>query len=149
MAQCSILINFTNKPSLDVGRIFFSGWICHENNKNHNIYKRYRAYCKRCIISIRDLKLSAISRVKHGKQNGGLWNAADELSQINFYKNILTNYILISTKHDINTTFIDFDKMVNDKAYLFNKLTNILREKNIDFETFSRVYDEISLTSKP
>jgi hypothetical protein len=104
---------------------------------------------KHVIIPIRDLTLSAKSRVNHGNQNGGLWNAIDELSQIEFYKNILTNYIIISTKYDINTIFIDFDKMTNDKIYLFNKLKNILDEKNIDIETFSHVYDEVSLTSKP
>jgi hypothetical protein len=93
--------------------------------------------------------MSAFSRVKYGKENGGLWNAVDELSQIQFYQNILTNYIFIITKYDINTLFIDFDKMINDKTYLFNKLKNILDEKNIDLETFSRVYDEVSLTCKP
>jgi hypothetical protein len=114
-----------------------------------NISKDTSIKIKNVIIPIRDLKLSAKSRVKHGKRNGGLWNAVDELSQIDFYKNILTNYIIISTKYDINTIFIDFDKMVNDKIYLFNKLKNILDEKNIDLEIFSRVYDEVSLTSKP
>ena len=104
---------------------------------------------KNVIIPIRDLKISAKSRVKHGEKRGGLWNAKDELSQIDFYKNILTNYIIISTKYDINTIFIDFDKMINDKIYLFNKLKNILDEKNIDLEIFSRVYDEVSLSSKP
>ena len=39
--------------------------------------------------------------------------------------------------------------MINDKIYLFNKLKNILNEKNICLETFSRVYDEVSLHSKP
>jgi len=39
--------------------------------------------------------------------------------------------------------------MINDKIYLFNKLKNILDEKNIDLEIFSRVYDEASLSSKP
>ena len=39
--------------------------------------------------------------------------------------------------------------MINDKTYLFNKLINILNEKNIDFEIFSRVYDEVSISSKP
>ena len=104
---------------------------------------------KNVIIPIRELKISANSRIKHGNKNGGLWNAKDELTQINFYKNILTNYMVISTKYDINTIFIDFDKMINDKTYLFNKLKNILDEKNIDFETFSCVYDEVSLSSKP
>jgi hypothetical protein len=104
---------------------------------------------KNIIIPIRDLEMTANSRVKHGREAGGLWNAKDKLSQINFYKNILTNYIVISTKYDINTIFIDFDKMINDKTYLFNILKNILDEKNIDLETFSRVYDEVSLSSKP
>ena len=104
---------------------------------------------KNVIIPIRALEMSAQSRVKHGKKAGGLWNAKDELSQISFYKNILTNYIFISTKYDINTIFIDFDKMINDKTYLFNKLKIILDEKNIDLETFSLVYEEVSLSSKP
>jgi hypothetical protein len=114
-----------------------------------NIVKDTSIKIKNVIIPIRDLNLSAKSRVKHEEKHGGLWNATDELSQIDFYKNILTNYIFISTKYEINTIFIDFDKMINDKTYLFNKLKNILDEKNIDLETFSRVYDEVSLTSKP
>jgi hypothetical protein len=85
--------------------------------------------------------MSAKSRSKYGNDMGGLWYAEDELSQIDFYKNILTNYLVISTKYNINTIFIDFDKMINDKTYLFNKLKNILDEKNIDLETFSCVYD--------
>ena len=113
------------------------------------IVKNTSIIIKNVIIPIRDLQMSAKSRVSHGFATGGLWNAQDELSQIEFYKNILTNYICISTKYDINTIFIDFDKMINDKTYLFNKLKNILDEKNIDLETFSRVYDEVSLTSKP
>jgi len=104
---------------------------------------------KYVIIPIRDLKESAKSRNKYQNKAGGLWNAIDELSQIEFYKDILTNYICISTKYDINTIFIDFDKMINDKTYLFNKLKNILYEKNIDLETFSNIYDEVSLNSRP
>tara|TARA_B100000902_G_scaffold271962_1_gene257908 strand:- start:69 stop:614 length:546 start_codon:yes stop_codon:yes gene_type:complete len=100
---------------------------------------------KTVIIPIRDFKTSAKSRVKHGRRPGGLWGANDELSQINFYKNILTNYIYISTKYDINTIFVDFDRMINDKKYLFNKLKNILDEKNINFKTFSDAYDEASI----
>ena len=117
--------------------------------KKPSIYGEYRNHYKRSInknksviIPIRDLKTAAKSRVRHGRQRGGLWNANDELSQINFFKNILTNYIVIATKYDINTIFIDFDKMINDKKYLFFKLEHILNEKNIDLDTFSRVYDE-------
>jgi len=38
--------------------------------------------------------------------------------------------------------------MIHDKIYLFDKLKDILDEKNIDLYTFSRVYDEVSITSK-
>ena len=102
---------------------------------------------KTVILPIRDLTLSSKSRTKHGYNNGGLWNATDELSQIAYYKDILSNYLCVMTKYDIHTIFIDFDNMVNDKKYLFNKLKNILDEKNIDFETFSTIYDEVSLIS--
>ena len=114
-----------------------------------NIVKDTTIKIKSVIIPIRNLELSAKSRAKHKFKNGGLWNAKDESSQIDFYKNILTNYIYISTKYDINTIFIDFDKMVYDEIYLFNKLKHILDEKNIDLDTFSQVYNDVSLTSKP
>jgi len=104
---------------------------------------------KTVIIPIRDFKKSAMSRVKHKNLEGGLLNATDELSQIKYYKDILTNYIYFMTKYDINTIFIDFDKMIIDKEYLFNKIKSILDEKNIDFDTFCAVYDEVSLTSRP
>lgn len=52
------------------------------------------------------------------------------------------------TKYDIPTIFIDFDKMINDKKYLFDKIKSILDEKNIDFDNFSNIYDEVSLISK-
>lgn len=78
-----------------------------------------------------------------------MWNATDELSQINFYKDILVNYLIISNKYNINTIYIDFDKMISDKNYLYEKLKNILYENNIDLQMFSEMYDEVSLSSKP
>ena len=114
-----------------------------------NILKDKSVKVKTVIIPIRDLKECAKSRVKHANKNGGLWCAHDELSQINFFKDILSNYIHLSTKHDINTIYIDFDRMISDKAYLFNKLKTILDEKNIGLKEFSLVYDEASLSSKP
>jgi hypothetical protein len=104
---------------------------------------------KKVIIPIRDLRMSAKSRVKHNKSNGGLLDATDEESQIKYYNKVLANYMYFMTKHDIDTIFIDFDRMISDKAYLFNKIKSILDEKNISFERFCDVYDEVSLTSKP
>ena len=104
---------------------------------------------KTIIIPIRDLKISSESRVKHKYNAGGLWNANNSLSQLLYYKKILANYLYFMTKHDINTIFINFDKMVTDKKYLFNKIKSILDEKNIDFDIFCNIYDEVSLISKP
>lgn len=106
---------------------------------------------KLVIIPIRDYKLSAISRVRNGDVNvpGGLWNAVNEESQIEFYNKIMSNFIYHMTKYNINTIFIDFDKMITDKQYLFNKLKNILDEKNIDYVFFSQIFDEVSQISKP
>jgi hypothetical protein len=104
---------------------------------------------KYVIIPIRQFKASAISRTKHGDKHGGLWNAKDELSQIQFYKKIFSKYIYFMNKYKINTIFIDFDKMINDKNYLFNKLKIILDEKNIHYDIFCDVYEEVSLISKP
>lgn len=101
---------------------------------------------KTVIIPIRDFKSAAISRVKHYNKPGGLWNANNEHSQIQFYNHITANYIYIMTKYDINTIFIDFDRMVNDKNYLFNKLKCILDEKNIDIDTFCNAYNEVAIT---
>jgi hypothetical protein len=118
-------------------------------NNIKNILEDNSIKIKTVIIPIRDFKLSAVSRVKNKKGPGGLWNAVDESSQIQHYKDIMSNYIYFMTKYDINTVFIDFDKMISDKKYLFYKIKSILDEKNIDFDLFCNVYDEVSVTSKP
>jgi len=104
---------------------------------------------KSIIFPIRNLKESAQSREKNNFKAGGLWNAASIHEQLNYYNSIISNYIVIMTKYEIDTIFIDFDKMITDKKYLYNKLKNILNEKYIDFEYFSNIYDKASLTSRP
>jgi hypothetical protein len=115
-----------------------------------DLVKDDKIIIKNVIIPVRDLKISSKSRVRHGNNAGGLWNANDELSQISFYQKIISNYIFISTKYDLKTIFIDFDRMIDDPKYLFNKLKDILDEKDIDFETFNNNYYSIaSSSSKP
>jgi hypothetical protein len=103
---------------------------------------------KKVIIPIRDYNVSANSRVSYQNKPGGLWFAKDEKTQLSFYKHIMSNYIYFMTKYDIPTLFLDFDRMISDKEYLFEKLSFILDETNITFDTFSSVYDEVTLTSK-
>jgi hypothetical protein len=101
---------------------------------------------KAVIIPIRDYDAAAASRVKLGRQNGGLWNAQDKPTQIAFYHKIMANYMHHMVKNEINTIFLDFEKMTTDKLYLYKKLEFLWSEKNITFERFSAVYDEVSAT---
>jgi hypothetical protein len=94
--------------------------------------------------------LSAESRNKHGKGAGGLMDGAKNVEeQILMYHKLMANYIYIMNKYEINTIFIDFDRMVNDKMYLFTKLKSVLDEKNIQFDLFTREYDTVTITSRP
>ena len=104
---------------------------------------------KKVIIPIRDYAESAQSRSNYGKSCGGLWNAKNSEEQISYYNKMMSNYIYIATKYDIHTLFLDFDRMVNDKTYLFEKLSDILLEKEITFDFFSEKYDKASESSKP
>jgi hypothetical protein len=104
---------------------------------------------KAIIIPIRDYELSAESRLAHKKMNGGLWCATDKKTQIDFYNKLMANYVYTMTKYDLHTVFLDFDKMVSDKQYVFDKLKFIMDEYTIDFTMFSNAYDEASETSKP
>jgi hypothetical protein len=104
---------------------------------------------KTMIIPIRDYKSSAISRLSNGMAAGGLWDANDEISQISFYNKIMADYLYYMTIYDINTIFLDFNRMTKDKMYLFDKLKNILDEKKITFEMFSSAYDKASPPAKP
>jgi len=103
---------------------------------------------KRIILPIRNFKESAQSRVKNNFKEGGLWNATNIHEQLDYYNSIMSNYIVIMTKYEIDTIFIDFDKMITDKKYLYDKLKNILNEKDIDFEYFSNIYEKATLTSR-
>ena len=94
-----------------------------------HIFKDKTVNIKKVIIPIRDYQSAANSRVQNKQLNGGLWCATDKQSQILFYRQIMSDYIYFMTKYNIDTIFIDFDKMINDKEYLFNKLKIILDEK--------------------
>ena len=52
---------------------------------------------KMVIIPIRNLKNSAMSRVKHKYNKGGLWNATNKSSQILFYNTIILFKIILLT----------------------------------------------------
>lgn len=104
---------------------------------------------KTVIIPIRNLHLAAASRVRNKNLPGGLWNSTNHGTQVEYYKKILHDYNEVMTQYNVPTIFLDFHQMTQDKEYLFNMLKSILDEKNTDFDTFSRVYDEVAVTSQP
>jgi hypothetical protein len=88
------------------------------------------------IIPLRNYKDAADSRVK----NGLLWRASNETEQIKWYYELVAEYVLMMAKNDIPTIFLDFERMISSKEYLFDKLSPIL--KDISFEKFEYAYDE-------
>jgi len=114
------------------------------------IVKDKNTIIKCVIIPIRNFSESAHSRARHGvNRGGGLWNAETEEEQLRFYREIMANYVYVMTKYDIPTIFIDFERMISDKKYLFTTLHSCMKEKEIDFEIFSTIYDNVSLSSQP
>jgi hypothetical protein len=94
------------------------------------------------IIPIRDYNESARSRETIGSGNaGGLWNASNFEEQKIFYYTIISEYLLSMVNHSIPTIFISFERMVNDKKYLFNTLKPFLKKENIKYSDFERAYD--------
>ena len=119
-------------------------------NDMEKIVKDRNIIIKQVIIPIRDYTISAQSRAQHGiNRGGGLWNATTEEEQIVFYHKMMANYVYLMTKYNIPTLFINFERMITNKEYLFTTLRPLLEEKQITFEIFSKVYDDVSLSCKP
>ena len=118
-------------------------------NEIENIVTDKSIIIEAFIIPIRDYNVSAQSRVKYDRSAGGLWNASDKKTQIVFYHSVMAKYLYHMVKHEIKTIFLDFDAMVNDKQYLFEKLSPVLSKKGVDYTTFCNAYDEASYTSVP
>lgn len=114
-----------------------------------NICKNDKYNIKYVIIPIRDYKKSALSRVSHKNNNGGLWKATNLDEQILYYNKLMANYMYMMAKYEINTILLDFDKMVGDSEYLYNKLKIVLDEKDITFDKFLEEYNFASEISKP
>src|SRR5205814_8927132 len=96
-----------------------------------------------------DYEASANSQVNNGNKAGGLWSAKNKQEQLIFYHKIMANYLYQMVKHDIQTIFIDFDQMITEKSYLYEKLKIILDDKNINVDSFNNNYDLVSATSRP
>lgn len=95
---------------------------------------------RKVIIPVRDYTEAAKSR-ETARTGGGFWCAKTVDEQITFYKNIIADYVRHMVDYDIDTTFLDFERMVTSPEYLYEKLNDILLEKDISFERFVKEYD--------
>ena len=101
------------------------------------------------ILPIRNYEQSAESRVRHGTLPGGLRDADSKETQITHYYKIIAEYVYHMTRYDIPTIFIDFERMITDKMYLYDRLRPIFDLYHKSFDIFSEAYDWSSVTSKP
>jgi len=101
------------------------------------------------VVPIRNYTESALSRVQHGQgQPGGLWgNATDTSSQETFYYQIMAQYLVSMVRYDIATVFLDFNRMVADHVYLYQKLKHIL-PPSISLDRFEKTFKEASWRSE-
>lgn len=96
------------------------------------------------VIPVRDFVTSAKSREYYNTKAGGLVGGAKNWQdQVNVYKNYMTRYIQDMTKYDLPTVFLDFDKMVSDGEYLFQKL-KVTFTKDISLDFFKKCYQRAS-----
>lgn len=88
------------------------------------------------IIPLRNYEDSSKSRF----ENGLSWGGSSQDEQVAWYYKLVAEYVLLMTKHDIPTIFLDFERMINSKEYLFDKLSPII--KDVSFEEFDYAYGE-------
>lgn len=101
------------------------------------------------IVPVRSFEESAKSRESHGHANGGFFNAKNFDEQLSFYHKSLSEFMLKTTKYDIEVIFLDFARMISDKKYLYMKLQDILDHENISYDQFVCEYEDATLSSKP
>lgn len=93
------------------------------------------------IIPIRNYDDAAKSRENiGGGKPGGLWSATNAIEQKDFYHEIIAEYLYKMTVYDVPTIFINFERMISDDKYLYEKIKPVLR-KSITYEDYKEVYD--------
>ena len=110
------------------------------------------------IIPIRKFEESAKSREINNakKRDGNFYGMTNSgklvksyLDQLENDHRVIANYIYFMTKFEIETIFLNFETMIRDPQYLFDKMSKILLFKNVNFHSFCESYKIVSEESKP
>jgi hypothetical protein len=100
----------------------------------------------RCIIiPIRDYEQCAESRERHGiGKPGGLYGGCQNKNDQFLYDiTSLAIYLKTMVEYNIDTLFLDFDQMVKNPEYLFNKINHLLIN-NVSYDQFLVAYKKAS-----
>ena len=109
-------------------------------NKVLEIIKCEEINVKYFIIPIRKFEECAKSREKYSSGPGGFVYSSNYEEQLQYFKDIYSNYLYMYVKYSIPTIFIDFDKMISDPLYLYEKLLPTF-QTSVSFENFKIAYD--------
>jgi hypothetical protein len=97
-------------------------------------------------VPIRELETAAASRVRHGGANGsvpgGLWGTSDPAEQRRVLAEYFHRLVHVLVVHEIPHTFILFPRLVSDPAYLYGRLSYLL--KGISREDFDAAFNRIA-----
>lgn len=108
---------------------------------------------KYMIVPIRNYIDSAESRKRHtdiGVKGGGFINGATDIqTQVASYEKSMAKFMLDCTKYDVPTIFLDFDRMISDRQYVWMKLKPVFDDFKIPYDAFNAAYTIANETSKP
>lgn len=100
------------------------------------------------IMPIREYQEAAQSRADHGRAAGGYLRGSNVQSELAGAYKAIAHGIRVMTQHDIPFILLDFDRMVGNHTYLYNKLEPIMKQYNIDRQTFETAWNAASAKSK-
>ena len=99
------------------------------------------------ILPIRNYDESAKSRSKYKKCGGFCAGAKNTEEQTMLYHKGIAETIYYASKYSIDLIILNFDKMISDSLYLFNKTSFLLN--NTTYENFVEKYNLTTELSKP
>ena len=101
------------------------------------------------IIPLRDFSAAAQSRVRLGKNPGGLWNATDLSGQLDNYEKWVCKALVDIVQNDIPHAFLDFNRMISSTEYLYKALESIMIKYGVTYEAFEPAWQKASELSRP
>ena len=91
---------------------------------------------------------TARSRADHGRAAGGYLRGSNVQSELAGAYRAIAHGIRVMTQHDIPFILLDFGRMVSNHTYLYNKLEPIMKQYDIDRQTFETAWNAASAKSK-